>query len=340
MVQLTAEEKAEVVANCDHLKTLRFSPHLPRAFTEHGAVMLSAVAGGLSFFRPARYTRPMLKALSPWLYLGVPWSLCLLFWTRGSFGAARFFAVCGTLVLDQFAAYQWQAYDRGWALAGPFVLGLAVVTACGRARGEEANGAALRALTVVGLPILLIFMTYPYFGKMFLLMRADISLREHVTFSGQIHVLPPQEKEAAVRELVAALAHEDVFVRWGAVHQLWLSGPSALPAAEAVAKVVSASPPIPLASAHLRRDGARLLGTLGPEAVPAVLLLLREGDKEIQSDALDALTRIGPQAKTPALAALARYGKTAPSDHSYRLKSAREALGITEQEWSLALNSP
>ena len=43
MVQLTAEEKAEVVANCDHLKTLRFSPHLPRAFTEHGAIMLASV---------------------------------------------------------------------------------------------------------------------------------------------------------------------------------------------------------------------------------------------------------------------------------------------------------
>lgn len=43
MVQLTAEEKAEVVANCDHLKMLRFSPHLPRAFTEHGAIMLANV---------------------------------------------------------------------------------------------------------------------------------------------------------------------------------------------------------------------------------------------------------------------------------------------------------
>lgn len=43
MFQLTAEEKAEVVANCDHLKTLRFSPHLPRAFTEHGAIMLASV---------------------------------------------------------------------------------------------------------------------------------------------------------------------------------------------------------------------------------------------------------------------------------------------------------
>jgi hypothetical protein len=43
MFQLTAEEKAEVVANCDHLQRLRFSPSRPYAFTEHGAVMLASV---------------------------------------------------------------------------------------------------------------------------------------------------------------------------------------------------------------------------------------------------------------------------------------------------------
>lgn len=41
--RLTAEEKAQVVADCDHLRHLRFSPTLPNAFTEHGAVMLAAV---------------------------------------------------------------------------------------------------------------------------------------------------------------------------------------------------------------------------------------------------------------------------------------------------------
>ncbi len=34
MFQLTAEEKAEVVANCDHLKNIKYSPYLPHAFTE------------------------------------------------------------------------------------------------------------------------------------------------------------------------------------------------------------------------------------------------------------------------------------------------------------------
>ena len=43
MFQLTAREKAEVVANCDHLQKLKFSPVLPYAFTEHGAVMLASV---------------------------------------------------------------------------------------------------------------------------------------------------------------------------------------------------------------------------------------------------------------------------------------------------------
>jgi hypothetical protein len=43
MFQLKAEEKAEVVANCDHLARLKFSPSLPLAFTEHGAIMAANV---------------------------------------------------------------------------------------------------------------------------------------------------------------------------------------------------------------------------------------------------------------------------------------------------------
>ncbi len=43
MFQLTEDEKFEVVANCDHLKVLKYSPYLPFAFTEHGAVMLATV---------------------------------------------------------------------------------------------------------------------------------------------------------------------------------------------------------------------------------------------------------------------------------------------------------
>jgi len=43
MFQLSAEEKTEVVAKCDHLARLKFSPTHPYAFTEHGAIMLAAV---------------------------------------------------------------------------------------------------------------------------------------------------------------------------------------------------------------------------------------------------------------------------------------------------------
>ncbi len=43
MFQLTAEEKAKVVANCDHLSKLKYSPVLPYAFTEHGAIMAASV---------------------------------------------------------------------------------------------------------------------------------------------------------------------------------------------------------------------------------------------------------------------------------------------------------
>lgn len=43
MFQLSAEEKAEVVANCDHLSKLKYSRTLPYAFSEHGALMLGNV---------------------------------------------------------------------------------------------------------------------------------------------------------------------------------------------------------------------------------------------------------------------------------------------------------
>jgi hypothetical protein len=42
-IKTGGKEKAEVVANCDHLQRLKFSPALPYAFTEHGAVMLASV---------------------------------------------------------------------------------------------------------------------------------------------------------------------------------------------------------------------------------------------------------------------------------------------------------
>ena len=41
--QLTAEEKQEVVTICDRLQRLKFSPVLPWAFTEHGALQASNV---------------------------------------------------------------------------------------------------------------------------------------------------------------------------------------------------------------------------------------------------------------------------------------------------------
>jgi hypothetical protein len=43
MFRLTATEKAEVVARCDHLASLRFSKAMPQAFTEHGAIMAASV---------------------------------------------------------------------------------------------------------------------------------------------------------------------------------------------------------------------------------------------------------------------------------------------------------
>ncbi len=43
MFKLTKDEKAEVVANCDHLEKIKYSKTLPFVFTEHGAVMAASV---------------------------------------------------------------------------------------------------------------------------------------------------------------------------------------------------------------------------------------------------------------------------------------------------------
>ena len=43
LFRLTDGERDEVVANCDHLESLKFSPNLPYAFTEHGAIMAASV---------------------------------------------------------------------------------------------------------------------------------------------------------------------------------------------------------------------------------------------------------------------------------------------------------
>lgn len=41
--RLTRPERAEVITICDHLRKLRFSPSMPYAFTEHGALMAATV---------------------------------------------------------------------------------------------------------------------------------------------------------------------------------------------------------------------------------------------------------------------------------------------------------
>lgn len=43
MFQLTPEEKSQVVTICDHLVNLKYSRHLPYAFTEHGAIMAASI---------------------------------------------------------------------------------------------------------------------------------------------------------------------------------------------------------------------------------------------------------------------------------------------------------
>ncbi|DAB29815.1 MAG TPA: DNA-binding protein [Sulfurimonas sp. UBA12504] len=43
IIELTKEEKNEVVKKFDHLSKLKFSPHLPKIFTEKGLYMLATI---------------------------------------------------------------------------------------------------------------------------------------------------------------------------------------------------------------------------------------------------------------------------------------------------------
>jgi hypothetical protein len=50
MFQITEEEKEKVVANCDHLENLKYSPYLPYVFTEHGTIMLANVLNSQTLY--------------------------------------------------------------------------------------------------------------------------------------------------------------------------------------------------------------------------------------------------------------------------------------------------
>lgn len=43
LFQLTTKEKNQVVADCDHLRKLKFSTSNPYAFTEHGTIMVATI---------------------------------------------------------------------------------------------------------------------------------------------------------------------------------------------------------------------------------------------------------------------------------------------------------
>jgi len=61
MFQLTKKERNDLVAICDHLKFLKFSPHLPLAFAEQGVAMLSGV---LNSDRAISVNRQIMRAFT------------------------------------------------------------------------------------------------------------------------------------------------------------------------------------------------------------------------------------------------------------------------------------
>lgn len=265
-----------------------------------------------------------------------PWGACALLWRRGWFGLARAAAAVATLILSFVAAYYWQAYGRDWALWVPFVLGSIAVSACGRAKGERfsADGTAF---VLVAIPIFFMWMTFSYFTKMFLLIRADATVRERVRSPAPLYSLPPAERAKTIEGLIGALANDDAFVRWGAVHFLWSGAAPSMTAAAAEPTARAVLAPCvcdqPVVCEYLRRDGIHYLESLREAGGPALLKMLREGNPDMRRRALESLSRLGPAIKDAALPELVMVSSSAAADIRSSIEDARKALGISDDEW-------
>ena len=60
--ELTKEEVSEVVANCDHLQSLKYRPTLPYAYTEQGIGQLSTVVHSKIAIECSQRVRPFVSA--------------------------------------------------------------------------------------------------------------------------------------------------------------------------------------------------------------------------------------------------------------------------------------
>jgi len=67
LLQLTPAEKHEVVTNCDHLRLLKFSPVLPYAFTEPGAIMAANVLNSPQAVRMSVFVVRAFLKMREWL---------------------------------------------------------------------------------------------------------------------------------------------------------------------------------------------------------------------------------------------------------------------------------
>ncbi|PUE22535.1 hypothetical protein B9Z38_05900 [Limnohabitans sp. MMS-10A-160] len=65
MFQLTQDEKGEVVANCNHLRNLKFSKARPFAFTEQGAIQVANVLGSSQAVEMGIYVERAFVPLRP-----------------------------------------------------------------------------------------------------------------------------------------------------------------------------------------------------------------------------------------------------------------------------------
>lgn len=196
-------------------------------------------------------------------------------------------AVVAANVLLLWASYFWQAYDRVWALGLAALVGGALVVCVERSAGRSVRLSADWVGAWVGLPLLLILLTFNYFKKGFLLVRAQHAAAAATGVSVDLSKADDEARRAAAPKLTAALGDEDGFVRWGAVHKLWWCGQACEGAALPVARAIlatGAEPPSAMRE-YLRRDGLRMLESRKADGVEGLFLVLREGDPELRRDA-------------------------------------------------------
>jgi len=180
----------------------------------------------------------------------------------------------GSLAAALYASFFWQVYGRDWVMAVPLILGMFLVTVHGVALGKSKWNASFLAMALVGIPVLLMLVTFSAFKGLFQAMHADNSIAELVELPHRVYTLRAKKQRELVIALQSALDYEDIYVRWGAVRALRQCGKEAAPAAGRIARTLldtkrGGPPSDPAPAEAFQREAVAALRDLGERAKDA-----------------------------------------------------------------------